>query len=134
MPDGDPDSASNEMDSSATSPDRIPVLQEARDADVFSGGPETRAQSFFMKRGGKSAGKGEGVDRPPEVKIHRHGRASGKGDSWRSTHMVQCLRYHKVGSGWCRLWMSRKGSGGRCSVVTFSGYRSCVALESACTV
>lgn len=85
------------MDSCTTSPDGIPAIEEAREEtpDALSGGVDTR----FLKRDARVA-KDEDTDGPPEVKMHRHGRGAGRGDIWRSMHMVQCLRYHKVR---CRL-------------------------------
>lgn len=84
------DGASSHVDSSTTSPDGIP-------ADALAGGVDAGADTRFFKRDSRAT-KEEDTDGPLEVKMHRHGRGAGRGDSWRSMHMVQCLRYHKVRS------------------------------------
>lgn len=89
------------MDSCTTSPDGIPAIEEVGEEtrDALSGGVDAGADTRFLKRGARAA-KGEDTDGPPEMKMHRHGRGAVRGDIWRSMHMVQCLRYHKVR---CRL-------------------------------
>lgn len=93
-------SASPPVDSGATSPEAVPVLDAAAKAhdksDALSDSFETSVESRFLRRGTKAVAKGEGREGPPEVKMQHHGRGGGKGVGWRSMHMVQCLRYHEV--------------------------------------